>query len=212
MNAKALQNLSYGLYLISTEHEGKAAGCVVNTFTQATSSPARVTVTINKGNFTTGMIQKSGKFTAVVLAQDAGMELIGRFGFRSSSDLDKFEGWKTAVGKNGVPYVAEQVVAQFECRVIGELDAGTHIIFLADLLEGELLEDGEPMTYAYYHQVKKGRTPPKASSYVEEPAAGKKKGFRCKVCGYFIEADSLPDDFICPVCKHGRDAMEPVEL
>lgn len=123
MNAKALQKLSYGLYLISTEHEGKAAGCVVNTFTQATSSPARVTVTINKGNFTTGMIQKSGKFTAVVLAQDAGMELIGRFGFRSSSDLDKFEGWKTAVGKNGVPYVAEQVVAQFECRVIGELDA-----------------------------------------------------------------------------------------
>ncbi|PWM24252.1 MAG: flavin reductase [Oscillospiraceae bacterium] len=168
VNDKALEKLSYGLYLISTRWEGRSAGCIVNTLTQATASPARVTVTINKENETTRLLQQSGVFTATVLSQEASLGLIGRFGFRSSRDFDKFAGWRTAVGKNGVPYVDEQMVARFECRVVGQMDADTHIVFLAELLEGELIGDGEPMSYAYYHQVKKGRTPPQAPSYIRQ--------------------------------------------
>lgn len=200
MDQKAFFKLSYGLYLISSSHEGKAAGCVVNTFAQVTSSPARVTVAVNKENFTTGVIQKSGRFEAVVLAQSAPMELIGLFGFHTSADTDKFSGFQVKVDENGVPYVCEQVTARFQCRVIGEMDAGTHLVFLAEVEEAEVLSGEEPLTYAYYHQVKKGLTPPKASSYQPKPV----KGFRCKICGYVLEAEELPEGFTCPIC--GRDA------
>lgn len=207
MDTKALQKLSYGLFLISSEAEGRTAGCVVNTFIQVTSSPARATVTINKDNFTTGIIAKSGKFAAAVLAQEATMELIGAFGFHTSADTDKFKDFATAIGENGVPYVTEQVVARFECKVIDQMDAGSHWVFLAEITEAEIVADHEPMTYAYYHQVKRGRTPPKASSYVEE----KSGGFRCKICGYQTDAQSIPDDFVCPVCGRGKAEMEPIE-
>ena len=105
-----------------------------------------------------------------------------------------------------MPYVAEQTVARFSCKVIDEVDLGTHILFVGEVLSAERLSDEEPMTYAYYHKVKKGVTPPKASSY--QPKAV--KGWRCKVCGYVLESDTIPDDFVCPICGQGREQFEQI--
>ncbi|MFQ7399643.1 MAG: rubredoxin-like domain-containing protein, partial [Neglectibacter sp.] len=109
--------------------------------------------------------------------------------------------------ENAVPYLTEQTVARYSCRVVGKLDAGTHMVFLGEVQEAQVLEEEDAMTYAYYHLVKKGLTPPKASSYRPEPAV---KGYRCKICGYVLESDTLPEDFICPICKRGSEAFEPV--
>lgn len=206
MDLKAFEKMSYGLYLISSKTEDITAGCVVNTLAQATASPLRMTVTINKQNYTTQIIEKSGLFTGAALSQAASMELIGAFGFHSSKDTDKFKGFQVLYDLNGIPYVSEQTVAHFSCRVLQSMDAGTHTIFLGEVLEADVLSNAEPMTYAYYHQVKRGRTPPKASSYVPEPA----KGYRCKVCGYTLESDTIPEGFVCPVCGRGKEELEKV--
>ena len=207
MDIKAFDKMNYGLYIVSTKSGDQTAGCVVNTLTQATVQPARLLVTIHKDNQTERLIEESGVFAAVALAQSAQMELIGDFGFRCSRDLDKFSNWAHAEDENGVPYLTEQTVAQYSCRVVGKLDAGTHMVFLGEVQEAQVLGDEDAMTYAYYHLVKKGLTPPKASSYRPEPAV---KGYRCKICGYVLESDTLPEDFICPICKRGSEAFEPV--
>lgn len=209
IDLKAFFPLSYGLYLVSARDGDTVAGCTVNTLAQVTAVPARMTVAVHKDNFTTSVIRKSGFFTGVALAQTASMELIGAFGFRSSRDGNKFEGYETRTDENGVPYVAEQTVSRLSCKVISELDLGTHVLFLGEVTGAECLAASEPMTYAYYHKVKNGVTPPKASSY--QPPVPKAKGFRCTVCGYILEADSLPDDLICPICHQGAEKFVPIE-
>lgn len=170
LDLNAFFTLNYGLYLISAAYDGKASGCTVNTLAQVTAVPCRMTVAINKESYTAELIEKSGFYTGVVLAKDADMKLIGTFGFRSGRELDKFAPYRTERDENGAPYVAEQVVARFTCRVTDKMDADTHIIFLGEVAYAEQLSDTEPMSYGYYHTVKKGRTPPKASSY-QPPAS-----------------------------------------
>lgn len=206
MKWKAFEKLSYGLHLITAKSGEKAGGCTVNTLIQVTSDPVQVTAAINKENYTAQLIRDSGYFTGVVLSQTAGMELIGAFGFHCSKDYDKFSGFETKTDKNGIPYVCEQVVARFSCKVVDTMDAGSHWIFLAEVQEAEVMDENEPMTYAYYHTVKKGKTPPKASSYRPEPA----KGYRCLICGYILEADAVPEDFVCPICGAGKEYMEKI--
>ena len=207
MSFSAFNKLSYGLYIVSSVRNGRPAGCVVNTMGQVTSSPLQLAVTVNKDNETTKAILESGKFTGVVLGENATMDLIGRFGFQSSADTDKFEGFATAHDLNGVPYVKEQTVARFSCTVKGTLDVGTHIVFVGEVDEHEVLDDTTPpMTYLYYHTVKKGLTPPKASSY-RPPEEKKAAGWRCSVCGYIYEGEELPADFICPICKKSREVF-----
>lgn len=221
----AFYRLSYGLYIITTEADGVAAGCVCNTFQQVTSDPLQVSVALNKGNATTDAISSAGRFAVSVLSQDATMELIGMFGFRSSTDVDKFAGFDVARDEAGVPYVAEQAVARFSAHVVAELDLGSHILFVAEVDEAEPLAAGDPMTYAYYHAVKGGKTPPKASSYLgdAEPAAqpasdagaepGKARvAWRCTICGHIEYVDELPEDFECPVCGMGREVFEKIEV
>lgn len=219
VDKKAFRSLSYGLYIIGAKGGDRAAGCVANTFQQVTSSPLQVSVTLNKDNVTTAAIQASGRFTATCLAQDATMELIGTFGFHTSADTDKFAACQSAEDAAGVPYVAEQAVARFSAKVVQTLDLGSHILFVGEVDEAEATAAGEPMTYAYYHQVKGGKTPPKASSYIGDaeeaaPAAADapKVGWRCKICGHIEYVDELPDDFVCPICGMGRDMFEKVEL
>ena len=172
INTKAFRSLSYGVYIISASNGNKKAGCVVNTFQQLTSAPARVSVTINKENATTGVVLESGRFEANVLAESAPMELIGLFGFQSSNDVDKFAETTHALDAAGVPYLNEHVVAHFGARVIETVDVGSHYLVVGEVEEAEVLSSEAPMTYAYYHQVKGGKTPPKASSYEPEEAAG----------------------------------------
>ena len=206
MDTKALWKMSYGLYIISAKNGEKAGGCVVNTMIQVTSEPLQVTVTINKENYTAGLIQESGYFTGIALAQSATMELIGAFGFQSGKDKDKFEGFETKTDLNGIPYVCSQAAARFSCKVKNTMDVGTHIVFLGEVVDAEVLSAEEPMTYAYYHTVKNGVTPPKASSYIPEPE--KAKGYRCKICGYILESDTIPEDFKCPICGRGKEELE----
>jgi len=222
VDRKAFFSLSYGVYIVSAKDGDKAAGCIVNTFNQVTSSPARVSVAVNKDNFTTGIILSSGRFEASVLAQDAPMELIGRFGFQSSKDIDKFAETVHAVDEAGVPYVTETVVAHFGARVVESVDVGTHMLIVGEVEEAEVLSDAAPMTYAYYHEVKGGKTPPKASGYVpDEPekpvasapaAAATRIAWKCKICGAVVEMDELPEDFKCPICGMGREVFERIEI
>ena len=208
MNPAALFQLSYGLYILTAREGEKRGGCVVNTLSQVTSDPQRLSVAVNKDNYTCGMIQRSGRFSATVLTQEAPMELIRAFGFQSSKDVDKFLGFEAAQDGAGVDYVAQYAAARFSCAVEQTLDLGSHMLFIGRLEEAEVLDDAhEVMTYSYYHQVKKGSTPKNAPSY---QAKTEKKVFRCTICGYIAEMDELPEDFICPVCGASATAFEPI--
>ncbi len=165
MDSRAFQKLTCGLYIISTVHEEEKAGCVVNTVTQVTNSPCQVMVAINKQNVTAQVLQKSGVFHAVALTEEAPMTLIAQFGYRSSNELNKFEDFDEKTDSNGCPYVSEGAAAGFTCKVVQQVDVGTHILFIGEVQDAEVFSEDNPMSYSYYHTVKKGITPPKASSY-----------------------------------------------
>lgn len=226
IDSKAFRSLSYGLYIVSAQGDDKAAGCVVNTFQQVTSTPPRVSVAINKENHTAQVIQKSGIFSAVSLAQNASMELIGLFGFKSSRDTDKFANVSFERDTHGTPFLAEQAVARFAVKVQNTLDVGTHLLFVGDVIEAATLSAEPPLTYAYYHQIKGGKTPPKASSYnaaqdadgeksdtptpATSPAASGRIAWRCTVCGHIVEQDELPENFTCPLCGRGKEFFKRI--
>ena len=220
IDTTAFHKLSYGLYLLAAQDGEERCGCVVNTFLQVTSSPARVSVAVNKDNRTAQIIAKAGRYTAVVLDESAPMELIGTFGFHTSTEIDKFANVQFATDADGVPYVTEHVCARFSVRVMETVDVGSHLLFIGEVEQAESLGDGTPMTYAYYHQVKGGKTPPKASAFDPNEAAagapaagaGGKTAWRCTICGYIEYADELPDDFTCPICGAGREMFERIEV
>ena len=221
----AFRSLSCGVYVVSARDGETMAGCIVNTFLQVTSKPARVSVTINKDNFTTGVVLESGRFEVSVLAESAPMELIGLFGFQTSSEVDKFADAAHELDPAGVPYVTEHAVAHFGARVIDHIDVGTHYVIIGEVEYADVISGEQPMTYAYYHQVKGGKTPPKASSFepsetqsslaaesIDESASSPRYGWRCRICGCVVEMDELPDDYTCPMCGMGRDMFERIEL
>lgn len=232
----AFRSISYGLFIIGARSDDGCAGCVVNTFQQVTSTPLQVSVTLNKENCTTQAIQQSGRFCASVLSEAAPMELIGCFGFHNSKELDKFDGVEHGEDEAGVPYVTECCTAWFSVRVVQTLDVGTHIMFVGEVEAAEPVTQDAPMTYAYYHQVKGGKTPPRASSFLptEEqagaaapsavsntPAAasefsgGGGRGayaWQCQVCGHIEYVDELPEDYVCPVCGVGREMFVRIAL
>lgn len=166
IDRSAFHSLSYGLYIIGTESEGGRAGCVVNTFQQVTSSPFQVSVALNNDNVTTGRVLEAGRFTAACLSEEASMELIGRFGFHTSADTDKFDGVPHETDAAGVPYVTESSCSWFSAHVVNSMNVGTHTIIVGEVDEAGTLDSDAPMTYAYYHMVKGGKTPPKASSFI----------------------------------------------
>ena len=222
VDTKAFRSLSYGLYIVTAQDGDMKAGCVVNTFAQVTSKPAQASIAINKENVTTDVLLKAGMFEVSVLAETAPMELIGRFGFKTSTEIDKYAETEMATDEAGVAYVKEHAVSHFCLKVKETLDLGTHLYVLGEVVESEVLSQETPMTYAYYHLVKGGKTPPKASSYeapaeeaAAEPAEEKtapRYGWRCKICGYIEEVDELPDDFTCPICGMGKEMFERIEL
>lgn len=228
IDTRALHAVSYGLYIVTAcSGSGKKVGCIINTFQQVTSDPIQVSITLNKENATEGAIAESGRFNVSILDQDCTMEQIGLFGFKSSNDVDKFTATGHQLDSAQVPYVLDSALARFSAKVVDSMDLGTHVMFIGLVEEAEVLKEGTPLTYAYYHDVKRGKTPPKASSYVEEDTGkdrtmaeetiieeGKKYGWRCTVCGYIEEGypDGLPEDYTCPVCGVGPEMFERVEL
>ncbi|MEM1521310.1 MAG: flavin reductase family protein [Candidatus Korarchaeum sp.] len=168
MNARALRKLSYGVYIVSSKLGDKMNGQVANAVFQVTSEPPKVAVCINKGNFTHECILSSRAFSVSILKKEAPMTLIGRFGFISGRNFDKFEGIIYKVGKTGVPIVLEESVAYLEAEVTSSLDVGTHTLFIGELVDAELLSDDDVMTYEYYHKVKRGVSPERAPTYIRE--------------------------------------------
>ena len=157
MDQTAFFKLSYGLYIISTTSEGKDAGCVANTLHQVTSSPAQLAVTLNKDNYTEQLIEKSGRFSAVVLTQNCGMDIIKNFGFCSSRDNDKFAQCTYRRDTHGVPYPSEHMAARYSLKVVKTLDLGTHVMFVGEVEEAEVLSEEEVMTYAAVTSMKEIR-------------------------------------------------------
>ena len=168
MNLKALYNLGYGLYVVCSRKGDKFNGQIANTVIQVTSEPPAVAVCINKTNLTHEFIEESRVFTASILSQDTPLSFIGNFGFKSGRDTDKLEGINYITGETQAPIVTDNSLAYLEVRVTQEVDVGTHTIFIGELVGADVLKEGEPMTYAYYHQVKRGTTPRTAPSYIEE--------------------------------------------
>ncbi len=228
MNTKALQKISYGLYIVGSKKADKFNAQVANTVIQITSEPPTIAVSINKNNLTHEFIRTSKVFTVSVLSRDTPISFIGNFGFKSGRDIDKLKGIKYIKGETGAPVVTENAVSYLEARVIKEVDVGTHTFFIGELAGGDILVEGEPMTYAYYHQVKRGTTPRTAPSYIEEQkevAPGMAK-YKCSVCGYIYDPErgdpdggikpgtafqDIPDDWVCPVCGASKDKFEKVQ-
>ena len=193
---KEMQKISYGLYIV-TVNDGKINGCVANTLVQHTTEPNQVTITLNKTNHTTSMIKETKKFNVSMLDVSAKFDLIKRFGFASGKDTNKFEGFdgfKTA--ENNIPYITLGTNAYVSCEVTAEIDMGSHIMFIATVTGGEVLSNNESLTYAEYHKSVKPKTEAKKGVWV------------CKICGYVYEGEELPEDFICPLCKHGASDFE----
>jgi len=222
MNLEAYFKITYGLYVVSSVMENKLNGYVSNTVFQVTAEPARFAIACSKNNFTAGMIQHSHVFSVSVLKKESRAELIGTFGYRSGKDTDKFSAFKYITGKTGAPILLEDTLAWFECEVIQTVDTGTHWLFVGNVVDGDLLSaDGEPLTYAYYREVKKGKAPKNAPTYIDAeklkqqvPVASAAK-YQCTVCGYIYDPakgdpehgipagtpfEELPETWVCPVC------------
>ena len=226
MNLKALYKISYGLYVVSSKRDKEFNGQIANTVFQITAEPPRVAVSINKENLTHEFIQESKVFTVSILSKKTPMKFIGRFGFNSGRKLDKFKDVNCKVGVTGTPVVLENTVGYLEVEVTGSLDVGTHTIFVGRAVEAEIISDREPMTYAYYHEIKRGTAPKTAPTYIkDEPREHRTEmeRYRCTVCGYVYDPkngdpdsgikpgtlfEELPDDWVCPICGAGKEAFE----
>ncbi len=227
MNLKTIQKICYGMYIIGSKKEGKLNGQIANTAFQITSEPPTMAVSINKLNLTHEYIMESKVFAISILSNDAPMTLIGNFGFKSGRDIDKFKDVKFKAGLTGAPIVLEYTSGYLECEVVGVTDVGTHTIFIGKVVDCNVLSNGEPMTYAYYHQIKGGKSPKTAPTYVKEEAVEKPAAagkYKCNVCGYVYDAangdpdagikpgtafEDLPEGWTCPVCGASKSDFEP---
>lgn len=203
MDKKSVYKLSYGLFVLTASEGDRDNGCIVNTVIQLTSDPMQIAVTVNKGNLTHDMIKNTGKFNVSVIDNTAPFELFRHFGFRSGRESMKFgtpDSYKFApkYADNGLLYVSAYANAFMSGKVVKEIDLGTHTMFIAEMTDGEVLSDKPSMTYEYYQ------------ANVKPRPERKKTGWVCKVCGYVYEGDVLPDDFVCPVCKHGAVDFEKI--
>lgn len=232
LDRKALYSISYGLYIVSSKNGNRINGQIANTVFQITSEPVSIAVSINKENLTHEFIERSGAFSISVLSEESTMDLIAKFGFKSGRTLDKFQDVNYRLTPKGLPIILDSTLSYFEANVINQIDAGTHSIFHSLVTDAGILAEGEPMTYAYYHKIKGGRSPKTAPTYnVEkkfEEAVNMKnenglKKYICTLCGYVYdpaegdpEADiapntsfeDLPDDWVCPICGAGKEEFE----
>lgn len=206
MDKNVLRNLSYGVYVVSSADGDRPVGCVANSAMQITSKPATVAVSINHDNYTNTCIAKSGVFAISILSVDSDPQIIGTFGFASSKDKNKFDEIK-AIDAGKLKVVGD-CVGYAICKVINKMETETHTVFLGEVTDAVMVENAEPMTYSYYHNVIKGKAPKNAPTYIEEePKTSAKKRFVCSVCGYVYEGDELPADFKCPVCGQGAEVF-----
>jgi len=217
MNSKALYSLTYGLFVVSSMKGDRINGQIANTVIQVCSEPQIIQVVINRSNLTHEYISDSKVFTASILSKETPLSFIGGFGFKSGRDVDKFSGIGYKTGQSGAPVVLDNCLAYLEAKVVMQLDVHTHTIFVGELIEADVIKEGEPITYAYYQQVKRGTTPKSAPSYIADKKEEKvtMDKYQCSVCGYIYDPEKgdpdggikpgtkfedIPDDWTCPVC------------
>lgn len=202
MDKSALFKLGYGLYVLIGREGEKDTGCIVNTVMQAGDNPTTLSVAVNKLNYTHDVIKKTGEFNVSTLTTSTDFEIFKNFGFQSGKDINKFAKYNQLKrSKNGLLYLTENVNGYLSGKVVETIDFGSHTMFKAELTDCKVFSDEESLTYAYYHKNIK----PKPEENKED-----KKGWRCKICGYIHEDENLPDDFVCPWCKHGASDFEKI--
>jgi len=234
MDLKALYNLTYGMYIVSTEYEGKINGQIANVGGQVTDNPIRFFICINNSNFTTDLIKKRRAFTVSILSEESDMKLIGKFGFKSGRDINKFEGTDYVLTDDKLPIVRETCLSYLVVDVESELNLGSHTFFIGKVRDCGLFDNkSKPMTYAYYHLVKGGLTQKNAPTYIDDKVNEEKniggkamKKYKCTVCGYIYDPakgdpdsgikpgtsfEDIPADWKCPICGVSKDMFEPME-
>jgi len=202
MDKKTMYKLTYGLFVLTSASEGKDSGCIINTAGQVTSEPNRISITVNKSNFTHDLVKKSGKFNVSILSEAANFDTFKHFGFQSGRDVDKFADYADCKrSANGLYYVTAGTNGYISAAVEQSIDLGSHTMFIAAVEDMEVLSDVPSATYAYYQSAIKPKP---------EIAAAGKTVWRCTVCGYVYEGEEIPADFICPLCKHSASDFEKV--
>ena len=228
MDINVLHNISYGVYIVSSFKGASFNGQIVNTAFQITSQPPTIGISINKQNLTYDFINSSERFSVSILSEDASLGFIGKFGFKSGRETDKFKDIKYKTLASGCPVVLDNSIGYVEAKVINKMDCGTHMLFVGEVTESSILKMGKPMTYDYYHQVKRGTTPETAPTFLKEessqPAGPFMQKYRCVVCNYIYDPvigdpdsgiapytpfEKLPNNWVCPVC--GADKSQFVK-
>ena len=197
---KALFSIGYGLYVVTSNDGKKDNGLIVNTVVQLTDNPYRVMVSINKDNYSHHVIKQTGIMNVNCLNTEAPFKVFQQFGFQSGRNVDKFKGEEVLRSDNGLVFLPRYINAFFSLKVEDYKDMGTHGMFICSVTEARVINNVDTMTYTYYQ-----------TNVKPKPQTEGKKGFVCKVCGYILEADELPEDFICPLCKHGAADFEPIQ-
>jgi flavin reductase (DIM6/NTAB) family NADH-FMN oxidoreductase RutF/rubredoxin len=234
MNHEAFYKITYGLYVVSSTNGAEKDGYVANTVFQVTAKPPQFAIACNKDNYTCGLISKSQVFAISVLQQETSSELIGLFGYKSGRTLKKFADVPHRTGQTGAPILLQDTLAWFECKVVQTFDVGTHMLFIGELLDGDLTGNTQPpLTYAWYREVKKGKAPKNAPTYIEptpteEPksAAASMGKYVCNTCGHVYDPavgdpdsgippgtrfEDLPADWVCPVCGAAKSEFAKAE-
>lgn len=230
IDTKALHKLNYGLYVVGSVKEDRVNGQIANTVFQISSNPVTVAISINKKNLTNEFIKASKVFTVSVLGKNTPLNFIGNFGFKSGRDMDKFKTISFKTGITGAPVLLEQSICYLEAEVIDSIEVETHTIFIGEVVNAQVVSEEEAMTYAYYHQVKRGSVPPEAPTYVKEEKEKEMKSefqkYQCTVCGYVYDPaqgdpdsdiapgtafEDIPDSWVCPVCGVTKDQFEVVK-
>ena len=201
MNLDVMKKLTYGLFVLTARDGQKDNGCIINTAVQVASEPNTISISVNKANYTHDMILKTGKFNVSILSEEAKFDTFKHFGFQSGRDVDKFSEVEISRADNGIAIIHnEQTNGYLSGKVIQSIDLGSHTLFIATVEDGEVWSDTPSTTYAYYFANIKPKPQPKP----------KQKGWICTICGYIYEGEVLPDDFICPVCKHPASDFRPL--
>ena len=226
MDARAFRLVSYGLYIVTSKKSRELNGQIANTVFQVCAEPPVIAVCINKKNYTHKFIEESGVFAISILSKEAPMKLIGQFGFKSGRDIDKFENVNYKVGKTGAPLVTDFTVGFIEAEVMKSMEVGTHTLFVGKVVEASVLGREEPLTYAYYHEIKGGRSPETAPTYIKSEEVNKVDKYVCQICGYVYDPEKgdpdggiapgtafkdIPDDWVCPVCGASKDQFKKME-
>ena len=197
MDKKAMYKLTYGLFVLTAREGEKDNGCIINTAMQVTTTPNRMIVVVNKQNYTHDMILRTKKFNVSCLSEEATFDVFQHFGFQSGKDTDKMPDGSYPRAENGIMYLKEKACAYISENVVAETDLGTHTMFLADVTDAVVLSDAAPVSYSFYQK-----------NIKPAPKPAEKKGWICKICGYIYEGDELPEDYICPICKHPASDFE----